>query len=89
MENLEMVNKLAELQEYKRMREEIDATIESLQDSIKAALGDTENAVFGPYKVSYKPQEQTRLDSTALKKELPEVAARYSKTITIRPLRVS
>ena len=50
MENLDMVKTLQELQEYKRLKEELEAQIESLQDAIKAAMGDTESAVFGPYK---------------------------------------
>ena len=89
MSNLEMVTKLQELQEYKRLRDEIDAAIEAAQDEIKAAMGENEMAVYGQYKVTYKTIVQNRLDSTALKRELPEVAARYSKQVVTRPLKVS
>ena len=89
MTNTEMVTKLQELQEYKRLRDELDAAIEAAQDAIKAAMGDTEMAVFGQYKVTYKAITQNRVDTTALKRELPEVAARYSKQVTTRPLKVS
>lgn len=89
MMNLDMVKKLQELQELKRMKEELDAAIEALQDDVKAAMCDTESAVFGPFKVTYKTVIQNRIDSAALKKELPEVAARYSKPVTTRPLKVS
>ena len=84
-----MIRDIDELQELKRMREELDAAIESAQDKIKAALGDTETATFGPYKVTYKPVTSTRVDTTALKKELPEIAARFSKTSESRPLRIN
>ena len=89
MSNLEMVAKIQELQEYKRLRDELDAAIEAAQDAIKAEMGDNEQAVYGQYKVTYKPVTQNRVDTTALKKDLPEVAARYSKQVTVRPLKVS
>ena len=84
-----MIRDINELQELKRMRDELDAAIESAQDKIKAALGDTETATFGPYKVTYKTVTSTRVDTTTMKKELPEIAARYSKTSESRPLRIS
>ena len=39
---------------------------------------------MGPYKVTYKPITSTRIDTTALKRELPDVAARFSKASTVR-----
>lgn len=36
------------------------------------------------YRVSWKPVETTRLDAAALRKELPDVAARYSTTSSSR-----
>jgi len=89
MEKLDMIKKLEELQELKRLEEELKAEIEALQDAVKSEMGDTETAVYGPFKVTYKTVIQNRLDSAALKKELPEVAARYSKQVTTRPLKVS
>ena len=89
MSNQEIITKLQELQEYKRLRDEIDAAIEAAQDAIKAAMGDTETAVYGQYKVTYKAITQNRVDTTALKRELPDVAARYSKQVVTRPLKVS
>ena len=88
MGNAEMIRNIDELQELKRMREELDAAIETAADKIKAAMGDTETATFGPYKVTYKTVSSTRVDTTALKKELPEIAARFSKTSKSRPLRI-
>lgn len=89
MGNTEMIAKIQELQELKRMRDDLDAAIESAQDAIKATLGDTETATYGPYKVTYKTVTSTRVDTTTLKKDLPEIAARYSKTSESRPLRIS
>ena len=89
MGNAEKIRNINDLQELKRMKDELDAAIESAQDKIKAAMGDTETAVFGPYKVTYKTVTSTRVDTTTLKKELPEIAARYSKTTESRPLRIT
>ena len=90
MENMEMVNDIQELQELKRMRDELDAAIEAAQDKIKAAMGDTETAVYGPYKVTYKTVTSTRLDTTAVKAAFPaEALAPYLKTSTSRPLKIT
>lgn len=90
MENMEMVSNIQELQELKRMRDELDAAIEAAADRIKAALGDTETATFGPYKVTYKTVTSTRLDTTAVKKAFPaEALAPYLKTSTSRPLKIN
>lgn len=84
-----MLENIQALQELKRLREELDAEIEAAQDKIKAAMGDTETATVGGYKVTYKTVTTTRVDTTALKKELPEIAARFSKTTESRPLRIT
>ena len=80
---------IRELQEYKRMRDELDATIESLTDEIKAEMGEQESLIAGPFKVLWKTVSQSRIDTAALKKALPDVAERFSKTVTTRPLRIA
>lgn len=90
MENREMIAKINELQELKRMRDELDAAIESAQDDVKAAMGDLETAVFGPYKVTYKTTTSTRVDTAAIRKALTdEFLAPFLKTTTSRPLRIT
>ena len=80
---------LRELQEYKRMADEIAATIDGLTDQVKDMMGEEESALVGAFKVTYKTVTQSRLDSTALKKAMPDVAAQFTKTVTTRPLRIS
>ena len=84
MSNNEIVAKLTELQELKRMQEELTAEIDAIQDAIKAHMGAEELLLAGPYKVTYKPVTTTRIDTTALKKALPDIAERFSKTTTTR-----
>lgn len=80
----EMETKARELQELKRMREELDAEIAATEDAIKAAMGDAEQLTAGAYKITWKPVTSSRIDTTAFKKEMPEIAARYLKTTTVR-----
>ena len=84
MSNPTLESTVHELLELKRMREELDAPITSLEDSIKAVMGDEEHLTAGAYKVSWKTFTSSRVDTTALKKALPEVAVAYTKTTTAR-----
>jgi len=81
--------KIKELQEYKRMKDELDTMIESIQDEIKAQTGDEETLVAGAFKVTWKTVSQSRLDTAALKKAMPDVAAQFTKTIQTRPFKVA
>lgn len=80
----ELAATATELMELKRMREELDAEIASLEDSIKAHMGDAEQVTAGAFKISWKTVTSSRVDTTALKKAMPELAAQYTKTTTSR-----
>lgn len=86
MSAIEMNDKVKELRELRRMAEELNAEIENLQDSIKAEMTarDTDTLNGNDWRITWKAVQTSRLDTTALKKELPEVAARYMKTTTAR-----
>ena len=84
MSNPTLESTIREILDLKRMREELDAEITALEDSIKAAMGDEELLTAGAYKVSWKTFTSSRVDTTALKKALPEIAAAYTKTTTSR-----
>ncbi|MBQ4553183.1 MAG: hypothetical protein IJA59_09570 [Clostridia bacterium] len=84
MSNPAMETKVRELMELKRMREELDAEIASAEDAIKAVMGDEETLIAGAYKVSWKTFTSSRLDSIALKKALPDIAAQFIRQTTTR-----
>lgn len=84
MTNQEFTAHVTELQELKKMQEELNAEIDALQDTIKQAMGDKEMIIAGAWKITYKPVTTTRIDTTTLKKDLPDIAAQYSKTSTSR-----
>ena len=84
MSNPALEAKVKELMELKRMKEDLEAEIAAAEDAIKAVMGDDELLLAGSYKVSWKTFTSSRLDTTALKKALPEIAAAYTKTTTGR-----
>ena len=84
MSNPNLEATIHEILDLKRMREELDATITTLEDSIKSAMGDEELLTAGAYKVSWKTFTSSRIDTTALKKQLPEIAAQFTKQTTAR-----
>ena len=84
MSNPAMEAKVHDLMELKRMKEELDSEIAQIEDEIKAVMGNEEILVAGVYKVSWKSVTSSRLDSTALKKALPDIAERFMKSTTTR-----
>ena len=80
----EMESKIRELRQLQNLIEEAQAEAEAIKDSIKAQMGDAEELRAGEYKVTWKAVTASRLDTAALKKALPEVAERFTKTTTSR-----
>lgn len=82
----DMDSKIKELRELRSMADELAAEIESITDSIKASMDvqgvDTVNGT--DWKVTYKAVTSSRLDTAALKKALPDLAAQFTKTTTAR-----
>ena len=84
MSNPNMENKVKELLELKRLKEELEAEIAGMEDEIKAVMGDEETLFAGAFKVSWTPYSSSRFDSTRFKKDHAELAAAYTKTTTTR-----
>ena len=84
MSNPNLEPKVKELMELKRMREELEVEISSIEDELKKAMGDEDTMIAGAFKVSWKSVTTSRLDSSALKKALPEIAAKFMKQTTSR-----
>lgn len=73
---------MAQLAQYNRMKEETDAIIEGLKDQLKKYMIDNQlDTLTGDeHKAIYKAVESSRVDTRALKADLPEIAARYTTT---------
>lgn len=72
----------AKARELRQLQTLIEA--ETLKDAIKAAMGDSESVQAGEYKITWKAVTASRIDTTALRKALPDVAERFTKTTTAR-----
>ena len=84
MTNKEIENKAKELRQWLAIIEEAQEQAEALKDEIKAAMGEAEAVQAGEYKISWKNVTSSRLDTAALKKALPEIAARFTRESTTR-----
>ena len=77
---------MAELAQYILMQEEAAAMVESLKDQLKAQMqaAGVDTLAGDEHKATYKAVTSSRVDTTALKRDLPEIAAQYTKTTTAR-----
>lgn len=85
----ELTTLCREYRELKRMGEEIAAEMDALKERILAAMGENDTVTAGEYKITNKAVSSSRLDSVALKKALPEIAAQFTKTTVSRRFVIS
>lgn len=84
MNTIELETKIRELRQLQSLIEEAEQEAETIKDALKAQMGDSEVLRAGEYRITYKAVKSTRLDSSALRATLPDVAARFSKETTVR-----
>ena len=77
---------MREIAEYSRMAEEVAATLDSLKDILKKHMEENglDSIAGSEHKASYKAVTSSRIDTTALKLDMPEIAAKYTKTTETR-----
>ena len=80
----EMEVKARELRQLQALIEEAQAEAEAIKDAIKAAMGDSESVQAGEYRITWKAVTSSRIDTTALRKALPDVAERFTRETTTR-----
>lgn len=80
----ELEMKCRELRQLQNLIEEAQAEADAIKDQLKAHMGEREELRAGGYKITWKPVTSSRLDATALRKALPEVAAQFTRTSTTR-----
>ena len=84
MSTSEIESKIRELRQLQALNEEAQAEAESIKDAIKATMGESEELRAGEYRITWKPVQSARLDTAALRKALPDVAERFTRTTTTR-----
>lgn len=87
----ELISKLNDLAQLRRLADDLDAEISAIQDEIKAhmAAAQTDMLTAGAFRVVWKSVTSTRIDTAALRRELPEVWREYGKTTTTKRFTVS
>ena len=84
MANNELLNKIEALNEWEALLEEARAEAEAIKDEIKAYMGDSEELRAGEYKITWKNITSARIDTRALTKALPDIAAAFTRSTTTR-----
>lgn len=77
---------MAELAQYIRMQEEAAAMVEALKDQLKTYMqaAGVDTLAGAEHKAAYKAVTSSRLDTTALKRDLPDVARQYTRATETR-----
>ena len=92
MSTVELETKVNDLQELKRMREDLEAEITALEDILKNHMTEKgiDSFTAGAFKVSWKEVTTSRLDTTAMKKAFPAEALQpFMKSTTSRRFSVA
>ena len=89
MSTNELESKVRELRQLQALIAEAEAEAETIRDAIKAFMGDSEAVQAGEYKITWKPVKTARIDTTALKKALPDVAQAFTRETTVRRFQVA
>ena len=82
----EIEAKCRELRQLQNLVAEAEQEMEAIKDAIKAQLTaqGLDELYAGEYMVTWRPVKSSRLDTAALRKALPDLAAQYTKTTTTR-----
>lgn len=87
----ELEAQVNELRELRRMAEELNVEIDSLEDGLKAYMATLgAETLCGPdFKITWKKVTSSRLDGKALKAAVPELWQRFGKQTTVRRFVIS
>jgi predicted phage-related endonuclease len=80
----ELEGKCRELRQLQSLIEDAQAEAEAIKDAIKARMGDSEELRAGEYRVTWKAVETARIDTSAMRKALPDVARAFTRSTTTR-----
>ena len=89
MSTQEIESKVRELRQLQALIEEAQAEADAIRDAIKAAMGESEELRAGEYRITWKAVKSARIDTTAMKKALPDVVQAFTREIVTRRFCVS
>jgi putative phage-type endonuclease len=80
------------MQKYKHLKTlsaDVDNQLDAVKNEIKTTLGNNIYGACNGYKVTWKSQEKTTVDSKKLKKEYPDIYENVAKISSTRVLRIT
>ncbi len=91
MSNSELTKKLYQIQELRRMSEELNTELETLTDEVKQVMTEqgVEEMTVDIFKVRYKTVVSSRFDSKAFKATHEELYNQYSKPTASKRFTIS
>lgn len=77
---------MKELAQYIRLQEEAAQMVDTLKEQVKAYMLETgtDTITGDEHKATYKDVTASRIDTTALKRERPDIAQQYTKQTKIK-----
>ena len=84
--SMNMNERVRELRELRQMANELAAEIEAIESEVKAEMSarNVDTLTGTDWRITWKNVTSSRLDTVALKRELPELAARFTRQTTVR-----
>jgi predicted phage-related endonuclease len=91
MSNAELAAKVKEYRQIQQFIKQLEDEADTLKAAITAEMEaqEAETVQAGLFTVKWTPYTAQRLDAAALKNELPDIAARYTKSTEIRRFQVA
>ena len=91
MDNLQMDEKLTQLRRCRHTMDTLKREKEAIETEVQAELEarGVEEVETAHYKVAWKTVTSVRLDTGALKKERPEIYARYASPASVKRFTVT
>ena len=89
--NENLISKVKEYREYKRMIEELENLTDSIADELKAYMAEVgeEKLIVGEYKLTFKEYTRQDLNKKQLAAEHSEIYAKYTTETTYKRFQVS
>lgn len=78
--------KVKELRELRRMQEDLAAEIASIEEELKGHMSacGMDTLLGMDWKITWKPVTSNRLDASALRKAMPDVAQAFTRETTTK-----
>ena len=80
---------MADYERLKSLSDDIKSQLDEVKNQIKATLGESMSGNSDSYKITWKSQTKTTVDSKKLKEKFPEVYKQVTKSSTSRVLRIT